>query len=79
MPRCCCIHQVIKFTVNNFSDIVEGFDDERVYISDMKKVLQWYNILADHNLLSFTEEVATEEKPAEIFSRKRQSVQIYAV
>lgn len=39
-----------------FSDVLPKYDAERVYISDMKKVLQWYNLLADTTLL-------TEEDP----------------
>ncbi|GAB5557907.1 MAG: hypothetical protein SchgKO_21200 [Schleiferiaceae bacterium] len=39
-----------------FSDVLPNYDAERVYISDMKKVLQWYNLLADTSLL-------TEEDP----------------
>lgn len=34
-----------------FNDIAPGFDDERVYVSDMKKVLQWYNILQGFGLV----------------------------
>ena len=46
-----------------FSDIAPDFDDERVYVSDMKKVLQWYNVLLTHNLvdLELDEEEASEE------------------
>ena len=28
-----------------FSDLVEGYDEDRVYSSDIKKIIQWYNIL----------------------------------
>ena len=60
-----------------FGEIVPDYDKERVYISDMKKVVNWYNILLQHNLLDFTEEEKTvkaddaegktekEPKPAE--------------
>jgi len=45
------------------------FDTDRVYISDMRKVLNWYNMLLEKGLLDFseTEETAegdTEEKEA---------------
>ncbi|MCT4623098.1 MAG: DUF5606 domain-containing protein [Schleiferiaceae bacterium] len=46
-----------------FSDIAPDFDDERVYVSDMKKVLQWYNILQGHGLVDL--ELSEEEKEAE--------------
>jgi len=29
-----------------FSEILPDYDDERVYTSNIKKVIQWYNILA---------------------------------
>jgi len=46
-----------------FSDIAPDFDDDRVYVSDMKKVLQWYNILLSHKLVDL--ELNEEEKAAE--------------
>lgn len=47
-----------------FKNIFPEFDEERVYVSDMKKMLKWYEILKADNLLVFEEE-ATEEAPAE--------------
>ncbi|MFM6944401.1 MAG: DUF5606 domain-containing protein [Bacteroidota bacterium] len=44
---------------NYISSVYPNIDLERVYISDMKKMLKWYEILKSSNLLSF--EVATEE------------------
>ena len=46
-----------------FETILPDYDKNRVYVSDMKKVLSWYNQLIKHNLLVFNEE--TEEKPVE--------------
>ena len=31
--------------INYFSEVLPDFDQERVYASNIKKVLQWYNIL----------------------------------
>ena len=49
--------------VNYFREVVPEFDEERVYTSNIKKVLQWYNILASKNFdfSSITEEEETEE------------------
>ncbi|UTW62685.1 DUF5606 domain-containing protein [bacterium SCSIO 12741] len=47
-----------------FSDIVPDFDEERVYNSDIKKVMSWYNLLLDKGFLEPTEE-AEEEKVVE--------------
>jgi len=47
-----------------FKSIFPEFDEERVYVSDMKKMLKWYELLKANDLLHFEEE-ATEEGTAE--------------
>ena len=37
--------------INYFREIIENYDEERVYTSDIKKVIQWYNILQDNGLI----------------------------
>ena len=32
-----------------FNEVLPDFDEERVYVSNIKKVVQWYNILAKSN------------------------------
>ncbi|CAM1366232.1 conserved hypothetical protein [Tenacibaculum litoreum] len=48
-----------------FGEVLPGFDEERVYASNIKKVIQWYNILAkaefDFSTLTEAEETTTEE------------------
>ena len=39
------------------------YDEERVYVSDIKKVLSWYNLLHKEGLLDKKEETKEEEKP----------------
>jgi uncharacterized protein DUF6852/uncharacterized protein DUF5606 len=56
----------VKIADNNaikayFKSIFPEFDEERVYVSDMKKMLKWYDILKLNDLLRFEEEV--EEAP----------------
>jgi len=46
-----------------FKEMVPDFDTERVYISDIRKMISWYNMLLSQNLLDFSE--PDEEKPAE--------------
>lgn len=46
-----------------FLTILPDYDQERVYASDIKKVLNWYNILQSKGLL-VTEEVKSEVTPA---------------
>lgn len=53
-----------------FEKAVPDYDRDNVYVSDMKKVINWYNILHAHNMLEFDEEntdrqaEAAEEKAA---------------
>jgi hypothetical protein len=58
-----------------FKEILPDYDEDRVYPSDIKKVLNWYNMLQEKGLVSKEEpvaekasavvaEVAAEEKPA---------------
>jgi len=46
-----------------FSSILPNYDAERVYASNIKKVVQWYHLLADKNFdfSAITEEEETEE------------------
>lgn len=46
-----------------FGTILPSFDRDRVYISDIKKVIKWFNYLNERNLLSLSEE--TEETKSE--------------
>ena len=47
-----------------FSAILPEYDRERVYVSDIKKVLAWYNLLLKYDLLKPDEEKPAK-KPAE--------------
>lgn len=48
-----------------FAEILPDYDQDRVYVSDMKKVFQWYNILQENDMLNFEEEVSEAEESAE--------------
>ncbi len=50
-----------------FAEILPDYDQDRVYVSDMKKVIQWYNLLQKNDLLNFEEEeeAAEEETKSE--------------
>ncbi len=45
-----------------FEKIVPDFDKERVYPSDIKKVIRWYNILLQHNIITKPEEEKKDKK-----------------
>ncbi|MEN1784481.1 MAG: DUF5606 domain-containing protein [Bacteroidota bacterium] len=38
-----------------FFEILPNYDEDRVYASDIKKIIQWYNILHDNGIVTFTE------------------------
>ena len=44
-----------------FEEAVPEYDNERVYVSDIKKVLKWYNTLLEKELLDFSEEEENKE------------------
>lgn len=46
-----------------FTQVIPEHDEDRVYNSDIRKLIKWYNSLLDKDLLTFEEEV--EEAPAE--------------
>ncbi len=46
-----------------FLEIIPDYDQERVYVSDIKKIINWYNLLILHELLDFTEPEPETEKP----------------
>jgi hypothetical protein len=48
-----------------FKQVFPEFDEDRVYTSDMKKMIKWFEILKANDLLRF-EEPATEEQPAAV-------------
>lgn len=50
--------------ITYFNEIVPEYDKERVYTSDMKKIVQWYNLLTEKGILNFNEE--EEEKKEEV-------------
>lgn len=48
-----------------FEKVVPDFDQERVYVSDIKKVLLWYNSLQENAMLDFSEEEEVSDEPKE--------------
>ncbi|MBC7553622.1 MAG: DUF5606 domain-containing protein [Taibaiella sp.] len=46
-----------------FKTVFPEFDEDRVYVSDMKKMLKWYELLKSNDLLHF--EVATHTEGAD--------------
>jgi hypothetical protein len=43
-----------------FSEVLPDYDRDRFYVSHMKKVVEWYNILKEHASLEFEEQESSE-------------------
>jgi hypothetical protein len=50
---------------NFFLAVVPNYDTEKVYTSDIKKIVTWYNQLQSLGILDFSEEIAPESDAAE--------------
>lgn len=48
-----------------FADILPVYDKERVYVSHMQKIINWYNLLLNHDLPELLKEEIVEEAVAE--------------
>ena len=44
-----------------FAKVLPAFDRDRVHTSDIKKLIQWYNILVENGITDFKEEMAPTE------------------
>jgi hypothetical protein len=46
-----------------FFEVIPDYDEDRVYPSDIKKIIQWYNLLHDNGINQFDEpETKSEEE-----------------
>lgn len=52
-----------------FFKILDNYDEERVYPNDIKKILQWYNLLLSKKMISLT-------KSKEVFTNKSEEENI---
>lgn len=48
-----------------FFDILPDYDEDRVYPSDIKKIIQWYNLLVEQNLADFSDPEAAADSKSE--------------
>ncbi|MFH1121110.1 MAG: DUF5606 domain-containing protein [Bacteroidota bacterium] len=44
-----------------FEEMLPDYDKEKVYVSHMQKIVTWYNLLVEHDLLNFDEKEETTE------------------
>ncbi|GAB1858439.1 hypothetical protein MHTCC0001_32760 [Flavobacteriaceae bacterium MHTCC 0001] len=45
-----------------FFDILPEYDEDRVYASDIKKIIQWYNLLQKHNMLDLLDDSPSSDE-----------------
>ena len=46
-----------------FFEVLPDYDEDRVYPSDIKKVIQWYNLLVEHKMTDFSDPENPDELP----------------
>lgn len=47
-----------------FNKVLPNYDQDRFYVSHMKKVVEWYNCLKEHASLDFEVDEAKESEPS---------------
>lgn len=59
-------HKVSKDQLEEyFFNVLPDYDEERVYASDIKKVVQWYNLLHKNGMTNFSETEASQQTSSE--------------
>lgn len=54
-------HKADKLALEEyFFEILPNYDEDRVYPSDIKKIIRWYNILVEHKLLVMSKDKEEE-------------------
>ncbi len=51
---------------SQFREFVPDYDEDRVYVSDIKKVFHWYNELQERGMLELIEKEEREEASSEV-------------
>ncbi len=59
-----------------FDEMIPEYDKERVYTSDIKKVISWYNTLVEKEMLEFPEEEEKEEENSAAVDEKKESKKV---
>ncbi|HIE15574.1 MAG TPA: hypothetical protein EYP69_01485 [Bacteroidales bacterium] len=47
---------------NYFHNVLPNYDNEKVYVSDIQKIIKWYNILNKNKILKFDETSSSKKK-----------------
>ena len=57
-----------------FSEVLPDYDKDRVYPSDMKKIMGWYNLLIKEGITNFDKKEEKTETPEEPESPKEEEI-----
>lgn len=55
-----------KELLDYFRDILPEYDEDRVYASDIKKIIHWYNLLVSKDITDFSDPKAEESPEKEM-------------
>lgn len=53
------------------AEVLPTFDRERVYVSDIKKLISWYNLLVANGITDFEEEASEAEETSEAAAEEK--------
>lgn len=59
-----------------FFEILPDYDEDRVYASDIKKVIQWYNLLHDKGITDFETEEEESQPEGEVKEKEQKEKEI---
>lgn len=59
--------------LNFFREVLPNYDEDRVYLSDVKKVVQWYNLLQPKGMVSVEALSVKETENAEVDSETNET------
>ncbi len=61
---------------NFFAEVLPNFDRERVYPSDIRKLIQWYNILINAGITDFSKVEESEDELKETEDTKKETQKV---
>ncbi|MDD2530175.1 MAG: DUF5606 domain-containing protein [Bacteroidales bacterium] len=62
-----------KKLIEYMNEVVPNFDSERVYVSDMKKLFTWYNLLNSKGLIDLEDKQETDNNTQEEVESKEEN------
>jgi hypothetical protein len=70
----CVSHKASEAELRAYlEEVLPGYDRERVYLSDIKKLFNWYNLLQTNDLLKLADESAEEASIEDVEKPKKKA------